>query len=207
MKLIIFGATGTVGKHLVDQGLDLGHSVTAFTRNPQKITRHHSQLSIMQGDVLDFDIVKNTVEGHDAVLCTLGAGRKGELRAKGTATIIKAMTELGIDRLICQTTLGCGESWNNLNFFWRRIMFGWFLKQAFIDHENQEEEVSNSNLDWTLVRPSAFTDGELTKQFEMGFSPEEQSLKLKIARADVACFMLAQIDSPKYIRKAVGISN
>ncbi len=63
MKLIIFGATGTIGKHLVEQALNLGHSVTAFTRSPQKIERQHPRLSIAQGDVLDHDSVKKAVKG------------------------------------------------------------------------------------------------------------------------------------------------
>jgi putative NADH-flavin reductase len=116
------------------------------------------------------------------------------------------MEELNVNRLICQTTLGCGESWNNLNFFWKKIMFGWFLKKVFIAHENQEKVVFQSDLDWTIVRPSAFTNGELTKKFKTDFSSGNNSLKLKISRADVAYFMLQQLTSSKYNRKAVGIS-
>lgn len=65
---------------------------------------------------------------------------------QGTVNIERAMTETGIGRLICQTPLGYGESWNNLNFFRRSIMFGWLLKYAFKDHENQEKTVFNSDL-------------------------------------------------------------
>ena len=58
------------------------------------------------------------------------------------------------------STLGAGDSQGNLNFFWKNIMFGWFLKNIFLDHELQEQYVRNSALDWTIVRPGAFTSGE-----------------------------------------------
>lgn len=206
MKLVIFGSSGKVGQQLVNQALGLGHSVTAFTRNADKIKTENHLLSIFEGNVLNYQSVKDTIADKDVVLCTLGAGRKGGLRSEGTLKIIRAMEELNVSRLICQTTLGCGESWNNLNFLWKNIMFGWFLKQVYIDHENQEKHVFNSNLDWTIVRPSAFTDGKLTKEFQTDFTSENESLKLKISTADIAYFMLQQLESPKYIRKAVGIS-
>jgi len=206
MKLIIFGSTGTVGHHLVNQALEMGHTVTAFTRNKDKITVKNILLNIVEGDVFKYQSVKEAIAGNDVVLCTLGAGRKGKVRSQGTLNIIRAMKELKVERLICQTTLGCGESWNNLNFFWKKIMFGWFLKEAFIDRENQEKHVFESNLDWTLVRPSAFTNGELTKNFVTDFSSANKSLQLKIARADVAYFMLQQVASSKFNHKAVGVS-
>ncbi len=206
MKSVIFGSTGKVGQQLVNQALELGYSVTAFTRNADKIKVENKLLYIFEGDVLDYQSVKDAIMGKDLVLCTLGAGRRGELRSEGTSNIIKAMEELNVSRLICQTTLGCGESWNNLNFLWKRIMFGWFLKQVYIDHESQEKHVFNSNLDWTIVRPSAFTYGKLTKEFHTDFASENKSLKLKISTADIAYFMLQQSKSSKHVRKAVGIS-
>lgn len=206
MKLIIFGSTGTIGKHLVKQAIEMGHHVTAFTRTPSKFGTQHNLLTVTKGDVLDYQSVQDAIKGKDAVLCALGDGRKGSVRSEGTLNIIKAMGKLNIDRLICQTTLGCGDSWNNLNFFWKKIMFGWFLKEAFIDHEKQEKHLFESKLHWTIVRPSAFTNGELTKSFNTGFSSKNNSLTLKISRPDVAYFMLQQVTSSKYIRKIVGIS-
>ena len=85
-------------------------------------------------------------------------------------------------------------------------MFGWFLKQVFLDHELQEEYVMNSGLDWTIVRPAAFTDGEKTENYRHGFSANDKSVKLKIARADVADFILQQLGSSIYLFKSPGLS-
>ena len=208
MKVIVFGATGTVGKQVTLQALGLDYQVTAFVRNKKNSPGEidHENLNIVEGDVLDSVSVINAMKGHDAVICVLGAGRKGKVRAEGTRNIIIAMEKLGIKRLICQSTLGAGESWANLNFFWKYIMFGWFLKEAYEDHQLQEEYVKSSPLEWTLVRPGAFIDGPATGNFKHGFSPAERAIQLKISRADAAMFLLMQLGSHQYLRSAASLS-
>jgi uncharacterized protein YbjT (DUF2867 family) len=207
MRLIIFGSTGTIGRQLVRQALQQGHLVTAFARNAGKLDDlQHPNLTLCRGDVLDYNAVENAVKNHDAVLCALGAGREGTVRSEGTRNIVKAMEHAGVKRFVCQTTLGAGDSWGNLNFFWKHVMFGWFLKKAFLDHELQEKHILESGLDWTVVRPSAFADGEATGNYRHGFPPDDKSTKLKIARADVADFMLKQLASNQYLRKTPGLS-
>ena len=205
-KIIIFGATGTVGRHLVSQALEAGYQVSAFTRNRQQFTESHPALQVVEGDVLQLDQVKQAIAGHDIVFCTLGAGRKGEVRSKGTENIVRAMEDSDIKRFICQSTLGAGDSHETLNFFWKRIMFGWFLKKAFEDHEIQEKHVFSSQLDWTLVRPAAFTNGPKTGKYRHGSNAQVSGSKLKISRADVANFMLQQASSKQYLRRAAGLT-
>ncbi|MBL7834243.1 MAG: SDR family oxidoreductase [Cyclobacteriaceae bacterium] len=207
MQITIFGATGSLGVHLVSQALEAGHSVTVVTRNANKLSSlTDSRLTVIQGDVRNEADVEKAITGKEAVLCALGDGASGKIRATGTANIIRAMEKTNCRRLICQTTLGMGESWNNLNFFWKRIMFGFFLKKAFQDHQQQETYVQASQLNYTLVRPSAFTDDEISTAYRINFDSTEQNLKLKISRADVAAFMLKQLESDAYHRQAVSIS-
>lgn len=208
MKLIIFGATGAVGKELVKQSLDKGHSVTAFVRDPTKLNNtQNDRLKIYLGDVSKPADVEKAVVNHDAVLCVLGDGKLGKIRALGTKHIIAAMNSAGLKRLVCQTTLGMGESYGNLNFLWKHIMFGMLLRKAFQDHQVQEKYVFSSGLDYTLVRPSALTDGALTRAYKTGFDGKFRKLSLKISKADVADFMLAQLEDKDYVQKAVSISN
>lgn len=207
MKLLIFGSTGSVGRYLVQQALEQGHNVTAFARNPSDDEfGKHSCLRVFQGNVLNLVSVAEAVKNQDAILCALGAGRKGKVRAQGTQNIIRAMEQAGVERLICQTTLGAGDSWNNLSFFWKYIMFGWFLKQAFADHEKQENCIRQSQLNWTIVRPAAFTDGCHTGTYRHGFDASANNLTLKISRADVADFMLKQLVDDTYLQQTPGLS-
>jgi len=206
--MIIFGATGTIGQHLVKQALEKHFKVTAFGRNKETLNNLlDKNLKFYQGDVLDQEAVKSALTGQDIVFCTLGAGKKGGVRATGTKHIIQGMEEIGIRRFICQTTLGCGESVNNLNFIWKHIMFGWLLKDAYQDHQQQEKFVKSSNLNWTIIRPAAFTDGPLTGTYKHSFSADERNISLKISRNDIAHFTLNQINSnADNFRKALAIS-
>jgi putative NADH-flavin reductase len=207
MNLLIFGSTGSIGRQLVKQALDRGHAVTAFARDPAKLEIEHANLKVFQGDVMDIASVEKAVQGQDAVLCSIGAGRtEGTVRSEGTRNIIHAMEKAGIQRLICQTTLGVGDSQGNLNFFWKYIMFGFFLRQVFTDHVIQENYVKQSHLDWTIVRPGAFTDGDRTGKYRHGFSATDKTTKLKISRADVADFMLNQLIDNSYFHKTPGLS-
>ncbi len=206
MKVAIFGATGTIGRQLVAQALENGHIVTAFVRTPAKLEITHNNLKFVQGDVLDPMAVEKAVQGQDAVMCVLGAGLKGTVRSEGTRNIIQAMEKSGVQRLICQSTLGVGDSWHNLNFYWKYIMFKGLLRQAFADHERQEAYVRQSQLDWTIVRPGAFTDGDLTGHYRHGFSGNDKTTQLKISRADVADYMLKQLTDLAYLHKTPGLS-
>ncbi|GGL28335.1 NAD(P)-dependent oxidoreductase [Nocardia jinanensis] len=207
MRIAVFGATGTVGQHIVEQALARGYEVTALTRDAARITRTHEHLRIVEGDVLDPEAVDRVVFGQDAVLVALGNGRKGVVRAEGTRTVIDAMNRTGVKRLVCQSTLGAGDSRANLDFLWKYIMFGLLLRPAYADHQQQETYVRASDLEWTIVRPSAFTDGPRTGTYRRGFGANETGLSLKIARADIAEFLLDQVTDRTYMHKTPGISH
>lgn len=206
MKILIFGATGSIGRHLLEQALSQGHTVTAFTRDPAKIDIKHENLSVAQGDVMAQASVQKAVQGQEAVLCLIGAGKQGQVRSEGTRHIVQAMEQAGVQRLICQTTLGAGDSRGNLNFFWKYIMFGMLLRDALADHERQEQYVKQSSLDWTIVRPGAFTDDDHTGYYRQGFSGSDKTVELKISWADVADFMLKQLTDDSYLHQTPGLA-
>ncbi len=208
MKLVIFGSTGSIGCQVVEQALEQGHLVTAFTRNPSKLDIQHPNLNIVLGDVMNLLSVEKAVQGQDAVVCVLGSGQDmtSTIRSEGTQQIIRAMEKQGIRRFICQSTLGTGDSWSNLNFFWKYIMFGFLLRKVFADHQQQEKYVRQSNLDWIIVRPGAFIEGTRTGNYRHGFSSQDKTSKLKISRADVADFILKQISDNTYLHKTPSLS-
>ncbi|WP_332460691.1 NAD(P)-binding oxidoreductase [Ornithinimicrobium faecis] len=115
------------------------------------------------------------------------------------------MQDAGVRRLICQSTLGAGASRANLNLFWRHLMFGGLLRQAYADHTAQEEVVTSSGLDWTIVRPSAFTDEDVAG-LRRGFDAAERGLTFKVSRGQVADFLLAQLDQEDSWHRHVSLS-
>ena len=208
MNIIIFGATGNTGHHIVSQALGQGHIVTAFTRNPNKIDIVHDRLNIVQGDVMNLSVVEQALQKQDIVISVLGAGKslQSKIRSQGTKTIIEAMENTGVKRLISQSTLGAGDSWENLNFYWKYIMFGLILRKPFADHQKQEDFIKNSKLDWTIIRPGAFIEGEKTGNYRHGFPHNDRTSQLKISCADVADFILRQLTDDSYIGKTPSLS-
>ncbi|PJE29667.1 Putative NADH-flavin reductase [Pseudooceanicola antarcticus] len=207
-RVIVFGATGSIGRLAVDELLARGHGVTAFARHPETLARQDPKLHLHAGDVLDPEAVARAMEGQQAVVITLGAGRslRSRVRSEGTLVIIRAMQARGIRRLVCQSTLGAHESWSNLNFYWKRIMFGGLLRAVFRDHERQEDMVRASGLDWTIVRPSAFIEGPADAAYLEDVPPRRRGLALTIPRAVIARFLGRQPGEARYLGRAVGIS-
>lgn len=206
-NVIVFGATGGTGTELVKQALSKNYHVTAFVRTPSKMKIADENLSIIQGDVLKYQDVLKALENQEVVFCTLGmpASDKSTLRRDGTANILKAMDEKGIKRFVCQTSLGFNGSEALLPWHMKYIIVPFILKNAFKDHELQEHVIEKSNTDWTIVRPGNMTNGKMTASYQHGFSSDAK-IKLKVSRADVAHFMLDQVDSGAYLQKKAGIS-
>lgn len=211
MKLLIFGATGGTGLQIVSKALEQGHTVTAFVRNPDKLSILHPQLHILQGDVMDASAVADAVKGHDAILCAIGspANKIGTIRSQGTANIVSAMEKAGVQRFICQTSLGYGDSIRTLDrtpLFFKYFIVPFILKKGFQDHALQEAHIKRSKLNWTIVRPGNLTDGPFTGVYRDGFSATDPKIKVKVSRADVADFMLKQLTDQRYLHQTPGIS-
>ncbi|WP_109471141.1 NAD(P)-dependent oxidoreductase [Ornithinimicrobium cavernae] len=205
MHLTVFGATSTTGRLVVDRALEAGHTVTAHTRDAARVTRQHDHLRVVEGDVTDPVACRAALTDADAVIITLGNGRHGAVREAGTRAVVEAMHKAGVRRLICQSTLGVGTSRANLNLLWRHVMFGALLRKAYADHVAQEEVVTASGLDWTIVRPSAFTDDEVPG-VRHGFGSEASGLSLKVSRGQVADFLVAQVGADDLVHRHVALS-
>lgn len=194
MKVVIFGATGGTGRHLVEQAYALGHEVTAFTRNPARL-EPFEELEVVRGDVLDPAAVSRAVRGQDAVIVALGGRASGDcrVRSEGTANVVRAMLEHGVRRLIAVSSFGVGDSRKGLMGYVAWLL----LREALLDHERQEEVVRGSGLDWTIVRPTGLTNEPRTGRYKVG-TPGRG----RIPRADVADFILRELKENAYVHQA-----
>jgi putative NADH-flavin reductase len=209
MKIIIFGSTGGTGRQIVKQALEQGYKVTAFARSPEKLDQEHENLEVIKGNVLEFASVERAIQGQDAVLCSLGMSAmmdKSRVRANGTKNIIRAMEKNGVKRLICESALGVGDSYDILPWYYKYFMIPVFLRHVYADHNIQENYIKDSQLDWTIVRPAALTNGEHTGSYQHGFTAKNKTITLKISRADTAYFMLKQLTDNNYLHKTPCIS-
>ena len=206
MKLIVFGATGKIGLEIVKQSLAQEHEVTAFVRDPAKMTLEKDHFRLITGDVFDFAAVVQAVQGQDAVICSLGTNSLGKttVRSAGTDNIIKAMAKKQIKRLLVVSAMGIGESWSTLSTT-NKIFFNTVLRNTRKDHEKQETLVKESSLDWTIVRPSGLTDTAKTETYDVGENITAKTSR--IARADVAHFIVKEMTDDAFVCKAVTITN
>lgn len=204
MKVAVFGATGGTGQQVVAQALAAGHTVQALARTPEKLPAH-AGLTVIAGNVLDPQAVARTVAGVDAVICSLGtsANNPPEVVSNGTANIIAAMDASAVRRLVVVTSLGVGDSKNQVPFAFRMIMQT-VLRKVMEDKERQERLVRESGLDWVIVRPGGLTDGEATGIYRFGL--KRDIMAGQVARADVAGFVLKQLTDDTFLRQAPAIA-
>ena len=209
MKLLIIGATGGTGRALVEQALAQGHVVTAFARKPLKITTSHDRLTVAKGNVLDYNSLDQAVHGKDAVLSALGHKRlfiKTTILSEGTRNIIKAMQIHHVKRLICETSLGIGESRWRMGLYYTLFVIPFITFFYFRDKERQERYIKQSSLDWIIVRPGQLTNGRKRGTYRHGLNIGSILLTVRISRADVADFMLKQLTDDSYLRKTPGVA-
>ena len=187
MKITIFGASGKTGILTLFQALEKGHSVTAYSRKASKITIQHKNITVIEGEMNDFQKIKQAIEGQDVVISALGVDKRGNttILSDATAMILKAMQECGLHRFICMSSAGILG--NDAGFLFGKILMPLFLRGVFEDKKRQMNLIRESNLDWVIVRPSGLTDAPKTGKYKItGHSPASRS----IPRADVADFML-----------------
>ena len=208
MRLLIIGATGGTGQQLVTQALDRGHQVTALARRPDRVEQRHERLNVVRGDVLDYASVEDAVRGQNAVFSALGHKRwigPSHILSEGTRNVIRAMEKHGIRRLVCETSLGLGESWGRLGIYYTFFVIPFILPFYFWDKRRQESVIRASTLDWIIVRPGALTNGPKRGACRHGARIGSWLWTVRISRADVADFMLNQLSDDTYLRSTPGV--
>ena len=208
MKLVVFGAAGRTGRLIVEQALGHGHEVTAFVhRTPLEL--EHPRLSVVAGDVLDFDAVSSAMQGQRAVVSALGSGGKssGRVLSEGIGTIVHAMAVQEVRKLAAISAAGAfarGDANLSLGF---RVMISTTLRSAYDELERMEQRIMASDLDWTIVRPFGLVSGEQTGRYRMTRDGSVLPKAIRISRADVAAVTLIAIETDEYVRRILTVAD
>jgi putative NADH-flavin reductase len=208
-RILIIGATGGTGRQLVAQALERGLEVTALVRNPSKLGVDHPRLTVVPGDVLDRASVEGAMRGQEAVVSALGHKRyfyPTRILSEGTRNILQAMDAHAVPRLVCETSLGIGDSTGRLGLFYTLFIIPVILPFYFWDKTRQERLIAQSNAEWVIVRPGMLTNGAKRGRFRHGRDVGSFVWSVRISRADVADFMLNQLESDAYLRAAPGVA-
>ena len=215
MKILLLGATGRTGKHIIEEAVKRGHKISAIARNPEKLKDF--TIDITQGSPYDYETVENAITGCEAVINTLNVSRKSDnpwaplaapkdMISKSASNAIKAMGKIGIKRFVALSTLGAGRSWKNIPFILKLIVSASNLKYAFRDHGKQEELLENSSVDYTICRAPMLSDKRNdrgTVSTREGTPPASRVLD----RNSAAEFFLDIIENNEHIRETISLSN
>jgi len=208
-RVLIVGATGGTGRELVRRALERGYEVTALVRDPARMTVAHPRLSVVRGDVTQPESLDSPMRGQDAVLCALGHRRyypPSRILSEGTRNIVRAMEAHGTRRLVCETSLGIGDSAGRMGLYYTLFVIPVILPFYYWDKTRQERIVARSGVEWIIVRPGALKNRPARGRVRHGRGVGGFLLTPRIARADVADFMLDQLESDAYLGAAPGIT-
>lgn len=212
LHVTVFGATGGIGHHVVELLLAAGHTVTAYARNPSKLQENHQNLRVVEGDLDDAAAIGAAVNDADAVISALGPSLKrnttGTPVTDGTRTIVKAMEASGVRRYIGLATPAVTDPRDRPTLRGKAlgIMPRIAMPNAFQEITGMTDAVTNTDLDWTIARITNPTDKPSKGTIRAGFLGRDK-VGWAMTRADIATFLVDQLDDDTYRQALPAISN
>jgi putative NADH-flavin reductase len=210
--VLIIGASKGIGLATVQAALRAGHSVCALARSATAIRVDHPRLEKVDGDARDQDTIEQALAGVDAVIQTLGVTPAPSLIIYGTQlfstatrVLVDVMESSPVKRLICVTGFGAGDSRGHGGLLYSAALC-LFLSQVYANKDVQERIIRRSRLDWTIVRPTILTNGPRMRSYRVLVDPRDWTSGF-ISRADVADFLVKQIDDNSLLRQTPAITD
>jgi putative NADH-flavin reductase len=198
MKILVLGASGGVGRHLVSLALDQGHDITAVVRRGDEMD---SRAKVLIDDVLRAGCLDEHLGGHELVLSSLGIKRRNpanpwsalasppDFSSRTATALVAAMQRHGVPRLIAVSAAGVGDSAETMNALMKFFVAKSNVGAGYRDLAIMEQIYAASGLDWCCPRPTRLTDGPLTQRVRI---VNNFGVTAAISRADVAWWMLDQ---------------
>ena len=206
-RILVIGASRGIGRETVKRGLEVGHSIRAMSRGASDLGISDPNLEPFAGDATDRDSVEKALQGMDAVIQSLGIRVTPQtwlgpvsLFSQATEVLVAAMEANGPRRLLAVTGIGSGDSRTALSSL-ENLAKDFAMGAIYRDKSLQETMIRNSGLDWTIVRPTFLTRGARTGRYHAFAEPGTWRSGL-ISRADVADFLIREVESEAYLHRA-----
>jgi putative NADH-flavin reductase len=209
IKVAVIGGTGKSGKYLVKQLLNQGIQIKLLLRNPDDFQIESPLVEIVKGNVIDYNSIHSMVDGCQAVISTLGLGLPASeptIFSQSTSNVIRAMNECKIRRYIVTTGLNVDTPFDRKSPQ-TALATNWMKKTYPVSTANKQleyEMLTNSNLDWTLVRLPLIEQSDLRSHVSVSL---EDCLGEKISATDLAYFLIEQLFNDTYARKSPFIAS
>lgn len=209
MRLLVIGAAGRTGRHIVDSALAAGHEVTAFVRRPEALDAKRDRLTVIRGDVLDAGSVTAAAADQEAVASALGVRGRGPTTvfSAGMANVLAAMAEHGVRRVVALSTAGLDP---NVDMpLPQRLVSTYIvariLRNLYQDQARMEAELEASDVDWTVIRATMLTDKPATGKYRVAVDGDLNRPE-RISRADLGAYVVSCLTDPATFAKKVMIS-
>jgi putative NADH-flavin reductase len=202
MRVLVLGATGGIGKFLLEFATARGHEVTAFVRSPQKLALKSERLRVVPGDLLHAEQLAQVLLGQDIVLSAFGPAtlRRVTTRGEFGAALATAMGRSGVRRAVVVSSGLLFEEQNAIG----KLLRGTLFRNLLPDMTAMEATLEKDGLEWTIVRPPRLTNGPLTKSYSVAEGRLPKGMT--VSRACVADFMIKEAERPAHVRQIVGLS-
>lgn len=203
MKIIVFGATGGVGQHVVKMAVEAGHEVTAFVRTPSKL-QTTADVNIVKGDAFDAQSVAQAIVGHDAVISCVGSStgmkKSNELEQMGK-NIADGMAAANVSRIAYCASAGVDKEIPGI----AGKMMMTLLKNPLADHRAALQHYKAHNFNLTVARPMGLKDDALSTTYAEAFEGVPGTSH-SIPRASVAHFLVKSLSDSRYDNTSVGLA-
>jgi len=203
MKVLVLGATGGAGRVIVSEAVAKGHAVVALVRSKANAAGLIGA-ELVEGDARDEAALTRAIAGCDAVISSLGTAispfREVTLLSTATRALVTVMARQNVRRLVCITGIGAGDSRGHGGFLYDWLFQPLLLRKVYEDKDRQEDVIRASALDWVIVRPTVLNDEPARGRIRT-LTDLSGVHGGKIARADVANFVVQQLTADTWLRK------
>lgn len=211
MYITVFGATGQVGKRIVQQALNNGFQVTAFGRNVESLIDQdnlNENLTAQKGYLFDEKDVAKAIDKADVIFSVLGGSSDGsdKTRSLGMKQIITQMQKKGKKRIIALGGMGVLNAEDNTLLLHADDYPEEYLAVG-MEHLKAFELLLESNLDWSFFCPADIHDKDETGIYITSINYAPDPNHFRINAGDLAMAMLKAAINQEYIQQRVGISN
>ena len=214
-KIALYGASGKTGSLFLEKALDKGYHINALVRNPDKLDIENKALNIIKGDLLDAKDLEKSLDGVQAVACLAGhvKGSPPNLQEDFITKVLPLLEKKKIKRILLLIGAGVRDpKLDRPGFMDRLIPFimknlaGSGPRNALLDGRKHVELIrQREDLDWTVVRAPMLTDKPETNHTVVGSVGSVKGIKL--TRADLAQFILEELEHGKYIQQMPFVTN
>lgn len=206
MRIAVFGASGRIGRLVVDKALGHGHEVTAFV-HAKTVGIADDHLRIERGDVRDLDAVRAAVSGNSAVAFAISQREGGvHIHERGIANVIYAMAEDFAPKLAVVSAAGAFARTDSRLSLAHRVLVATTMRGVYDDLEAMERRVMASDLSWTIVRPYGLSDDPPTGHYRVTLDGSLLRHAKRIPRGDVASLLVKALETDTYRRRTVVVA-